>query len=57
MQYSDDTVMTKLLAESLTERKGLDLSDLAKRFVKGYYKEPERGYGGAVVTVSIDTLV
>lgn len=43
--------MTKSLAESLIEKKDLDLVDLAKKFVKSYYQEPQRGYGSGVVTV------
>lgn len=53
MQFTDDSAMTRSLAESLIERKSLDLVDVARRFVKSYYQEPNRGYGSAVVTVSI----
>lgn len=51
MQFTDDSAMTLCLAESLVEKTGLDIVDLAKRFVKTYYKEPNRGYGPGVVTV------
>lgn len=32
-QYTDDTVMTICVAESLVENKGFDDKDLAKRYV------------------------
>ncbi|XP_015187423.1 PREDICTED: poly(ADP-ribose) glycohydrolase ARH3-like isoform X2 [Polistes dominula] len=51
MQYTDDSAMTKCVAESLIEKKDIDLIDLAKRFVKCYYLEPFRGYGPGVITV------
>ncbi|XP_001607700.1 ADP-ribose glycohydrolase ARH3-like isoform X1 [Nasonia vitripennis] len=51
MQFTDDSAMTMSLAESLIEKKDLDLVDLAKKFVKSYYQEPQRGYGSGVVTV------
>ncbi|KAI4472759.1 hypothetical protein M0802_016519 [Mischocyttarus mexicanus] len=51
MQFTDDSAMTRCVAESLIEKGDLDLIDLAKRFVKGYYQEPNRGYGPGVVTV------
>ncbi|XP_076249870.1 ADP-ribosylhydrolase ARH3 [Calliopsis andreniformis] len=51
MQFTDDSAMTYSLAKSLVEAKELDVVDLAKRFVKSYYQEPNRGYGPAVVTV------
>ncbi|XP_063221231.1 ADP-ribosylhydrolase ARH3-like isoform X2 [Bacillus rossius redtenbacheri] len=49
--YTDDTAMTKCIAESLLEHKKLDASDLAKRFVKEYFSDPRRGYGANVVDV------
>lgn len=51
MQFTDDSAMTRCVAESLIEKCDLDLIDLAKRFVKSYYHEPNRGYGAGVVTV------
>ncbi|KAF7995786.1 hypothetical protein HCN44_006893 [Aphidius gifuensis] len=51
MQYTDDSAMTKCLAESLIEKKNLDLVDVVKKFVKSYYREPNRGYGQSVITV------
>lgn len=53
MQFTDDSAMTMSLAESLIEKKDIDLVDLAKKFVKSYYQEPQRGYGSGVVTVCI----
>lgn len=52
MQFTDDSAMTRSLAESLVERKSLDVVDIARRFVKSYYQEPNRGYGANVITVS-----
>ncbi|XP_054003811.1 ADP-ribosylhydrolase ARH3-like isoform X2 [Hylaeus anthracinus] len=43
--------MTRSVAKSLIETKDLDVVDLAKKFVKSYYLEPNRGYGPGVVTV------
>ncbi|XP_032685302.1 ADP-ribose glycohydrolase ARH3-like isoform X2 [Odontomachus brunneus] len=51
MQFTDDSAMTRSLAESLVERKSLDIIDIARRFVKSYYHEPNRGYGANVRTV------
>ncbi|XP_033339094.1 ADP-ribosylhydrolase ARH3 [Megalopta genalis] len=51
MQFTDDSAMTYSLAKSLVEKKKLDAVDLAKRFVKRYYQEPNRGYGANIVTV------
>ena len=39
------------LATSLVRRDGLDLPDLAERFVREFRHEPRRGYGGGVVDV------
>lgn len=51
MQFTDDSAMTYSVAKSLIEQKELDIIDIAKRFVKSYYEEPNRGYGMGVVTV------
>ncbi|KAK0090315.1 hypothetical protein PV325_001546 [Microctonus aethiopoides] len=51
MQFTDDSAMTKSVVESLIEKRGLDLDDLSKKFVKRYYQEPNRGYGQGIVTV------
>uniref|UniRef100_A0A1B6CBF3 ADP-ribosylhydrolase ARH3 n=1 Tax=Clastoptera arizonana TaxID=38151 RepID=A0A1B6CBF3_9HEMI len=50
-QYSDDTAMTKGLAQSLIENNGFDEKHMAKTFVNNYFKEPKRGYGHNVVDV------
>lgn len=49
--YTDDTAMTKCIAESLIEKKGFDGVDLAKRFVREYFQDPRRGYGANVTSV------
>ncbi|XP_076624159.1 ADP-ribosylhydrolase ARH3 isoform X1 [Colletes latitarsis] len=51
IQFTDDSAMTYSLAKSLVETKELDVVNLAKKFVKSYYLEPNRGYGPGVVTV------
>ena len=51
MQFTDDSAMTYSLAKSLVDRKELDVVDVAKKFVKCYYQEPNRGYGMGVTTV------
>ncbi|CAK9811685.1 ADP-ribosylhydrolase ARH3 [Anthophora plagiata] len=51
MQFTDDSAMTYSLAKSLVEQKELEVVDVAKRFVKSYFLEPNRGYGAGVVTV------
>lgn len=50
-QYTDDTVMTICVAESLIEKKGFDDKALAKRFVSEFYREPKRGYGANILEV------
>ncbi|RWS00714.1 Poly(ADP-ribose) glycohydrolase ARH3-like protein [Dinothrombium tinctorium] len=49
--YTDDTAMTKSVAESLLECKGFDAKDMAKRFTFEYEQQPKRGYGANVVDV------
>ena len=51
LRYSDDTVLTIALAESLLACNGFDGSDMATRFAGAWHSEPHRGYGGAVVEV------
>ncbi|KZC15068.1 PREDICTED: poly(ADP-ribose) glycohydrolase ARH3-like [Dufourea novaeangliae] len=51
IQFTDDSAMTYSMAKSLIDTGELDIIDLAKRFVKSYYQEPNRGYGPLVVTV------
>ena len=43
--------MARQLADSLVEHKGLNESDLARRFTEEFYAEPHRGYGGGVIAV------
>ncbi|XP_076308294.1 ADP-ribosylhydrolase ARH3-like isoform X2 [Tachypleus tridentatus] len=49
--YTDDTAMTRSVAQSLIERRMLDCQDMAKRFTEEYFKQPKRGYGFNVVDV------
>ncbi len=44
-RYTDDTVMTIGVAESLVERRGYDYRDMAERFIRNYEREPWRRYG------------
>lgn len=50
-QYTDDTAMTRCVAQSLISQKSYNATDMAKRFVKEYYAEPKRGYGANVTDV------
>jgi len=47
-KYTDDTIMTKSVALSLTTCKGYQAEDMAKRFVDEFRKDPNRGYGSTV---------
>lgn len=49
--YSDDTVLTFALAESLLANDGFDGTDMANRFVEAWSEQPERGYGSNIVMV------
>jgi poly(ADP-ribose) glycohydrolase ARH3 len=51
LSYSDDTVMTIELAESLLERGGFDGADMGRRFAEAWHEEPHRGYGSNIVHV------
>jgi poly(ADP-ribose) glycohydrolase ARH3 len=51
MVYTDDTVMTIWLAESLLAADGFDGADMSMRFAEGYQREPHRGYGANVIDV------
>ncbi|GAB1866309.1 ADP-ribosylhydrolase ARH3 [Camponotus japonicus] len=51
MEFTDDSAMTRSLAESLIEKRDLDIVDIAKRFVENYYQEPYRGYGTGSISV------
>lgn len=53
MPYTDDSAMTRALAESLIEKRDLDIIDVARRFAQSYQKEPERGYGPGAASVSM----
>lgn len=53
MQFTDDSAMTRSVAQSLVQKRCLDICDMAKKFVKSYYQEPHRGYAPGVVTVSM----
>ncbi len=49
--YSDDTVLTVAVAESLLACDGFDGADMARRFAEAWRAEPFRGWGGNVVAV------
>ena len=49
--YTDDTAMSISVANVLIEHGGIDPKQLAVRFVKEYFTDPRRGYGGAVIDV------
>jgi len=50
-KYTDDTAMTRSVAESLLISKNFDATDLAKRFTLEYFRSPDRGYGANVAAV------
>jgi poly(ADP-ribose) glycohydrolase ARH3 len=50
-RYTDDTVMTLGVAESLVECKGYDYWDMTDRFVGNYELEPWRRYGSGTSRV------
>lgn len=49
--YSDDTVLSMALAESLLDCDGFDGDDMSRRFADAWATEPQRGYGSNVVMV------
>lgn len=49
--YTDDTAMTRSIGKFLVDKPEPDFSFLARLFVKDYYLEPNRGYGGNVIKV------
>jgi poly(ADP-ribose) glycohydrolase ARH3 len=51
LPYTDDTVMTIELAESLLACGGFDGADMARRFALAWKAEPWRGYGSNVPKV------
>ena len=48
LKYTDDTAMARQVALSLIDKNGLDVRDMAKRFVNENRREPWRGYGASV---------
>ncbi|ETE66300.1 Poly(ADP-ribose) glycohydrolase ARH3, partial [Ophiophagus hannah] len=51
LYYSDDTAMAHSIVRSLLAKQDFDEVDMAKRFAEEYDKDPDRSYGGGVVTV------
>ncbi|XP_077337842.1 ADP-ribosylhydrolase ARH3 isoform X2 [Lithobates pipiens] len=51
LTYTDDTAMTRSMVQSLLENKEFDAKDLADRFTKEYFNDPDRGYGPGVIHV------
>ncbi|XP_015792774.1 poly(ADP-ribose) glycohydrolase ARH3 [Tetranychus urticae] len=49
--YTDDTLMTRAVAQSLVAHKGFNATDLAKRFAQDFFENPKRGYGERVTEV------
>lgn len=48
LRYTDDTAMTKATCRSLIEMRGINPSNLAKKYAECFLEEPNRGYGQAV---------
>ncbi|XP_043573629.1 ADP-ribose glycohydrolase ARH3 [Chiloscyllium plagiosum] len=51
LMYSDDTAMTRCVAQSLIIKQDFDEIDMAKRFAEEYKEQPDRGYGNGVIRV------
>jgi len=51
LQFTDDTAMARSVAASLIDKNGFDAKDMALKFGQAFEAEPDRGYGGNVVTV------
>ncbi|KAM5182526.1 ADP-ribosylhydrolase ARH3 [Mantella aurantiaca] len=51
LTYTDDTAMTRSMVQSFLENKEFNVKDLADRFTKEYFNDPDRGYGTGVVCV------
>ncbi|XP_040193257.1 ADP-ribose glycohydrolase ARH3 [Rana temporaria] len=51
LTYTDDTAMTRSMVQSLLENKEFDAEDVADRFTKEYFNDPDRGYGAGVIHV------
>uniref|UniRef100_A0A8C8RA67 ADP-ribosylhydrolase ARH3 n=1 Tax=Pelusios castaneus TaxID=367368 RepID=A0A8C8RA67_9SAUR len=49
--FTDDTAMARCVVRSLLAKREFDEVDMARRFAEEYKKEPDRGYGMAVVKV------
>uniref|UniRef100_A0A674IYZ1 ADP-ribosylhydrolase ARH3 n=2 Tax=Terrapene triunguis TaxID=2587831 RepID=A0A674IYZ1_9SAUR len=49
--YTDDTAMARCVVRSLLAKGEFDQVDMARRFAEEHKKEPDRGYGMAVVKV------
>ncbi|XP_038233548.1 ADP-ribose glycohydrolase ARH3 isoform X3 [Dermochelys coriacea] len=49
--YTDDTAMARCVVRSLLAKGEFDEVDMARRFAEEHKKEPDRGYGMAVVKV------
>ncbi|KAF0313312.1 Poly(ADP-ribose) glycohydrolase ARH3 [Amphibalanus amphitrite] len=49
--YTDDTAMTRCIANSFISKQAFDAKDMARRFTKEFFAEPRRGYGGSVPAV------
>lgn len=50
-KFTDDTAMTRALLSSLVQSRGFDQLSVAKEFTTEYFRDPNRGYGGAVETI------
>lgn len=55
-QYSDDTQMSLMVAESLIDNQGFEPSDLAKRYVDWIVSKRARGYGKTTL-VAVGNLI
>ncbi|XP_072276294.1 ADP-ribosylhydrolase ARH3 [Pyxicephalus adspersus] len=51
LSYTEDTAMTRSMVQSFLEKKDFNAEDLADRFTKEYFSEPDRGYGAGVINV------
>jgi ADP-ribosylglycohydrolase len=46
-QYTDDTALTAVIAESLIAQNGVDIDDIARKHVERYLQDPRLGWGRA----------
>ncbi|KAE8624180.1 hypothetical protein XENTR_v10005858 [Xenopus tropicalis] len=51
LTYTDDTAMARSIVQSVLENYEFNIEDLANRFTTEYNRDPDRGYGTAVVHV------